>query len=251
MSTRLQLVHVSIASIAARQTAAWWSNVLGWELIDRDTEHPAIVPPGNGLPLRFVGSDQPKSRRNRLHFHLGCPGTAARRAMADKLIQQGARRADVGQGRATKLVLRDPEGNEFCLLEPLVDYPDTGPLTEIIIPARNPEALAEFWAQALGYVRVPAVNENAEPLVGLRRRSLTGPALTFSPTDDGAPRLGRVRLAVGGTPQSTAYLKSLGAKYRKGEDDAHGLTMHDSEGNAFYVLGAPPPEAADSAASPV
>lgn len=33
-----------------------------------------------------------------------------------RLIGLGARRADVGQGDASWIVLTDPEGNEFCVL---------------------------------------------------------------------------------------------------------------------------------------
>jgi hypothetical protein len=33
-----------------------------------------------------------------------------------RLIAHGARRVDIGQGDAAWVVLADPEGNEFCVL---------------------------------------------------------------------------------------------------------------------------------------
>jgi hypothetical protein len=34
------------------------------------------------------------------------------------VLARDARRADVGQGDAPRVVLVDPEGNEFCVLQP-------------------------------------------------------------------------------------------------------------------------------------
>ena len=34
----------------------------------------------------------------------------------DRLLGLGATRADIGQGEQSWIVLRDPEGNEFCIL---------------------------------------------------------------------------------------------------------------------------------------
>jgi hypothetical protein len=39
-----------------------------------------------------------------------------RDAEVERLLALGAIRADVGQGEQTWIVLRDPEGNEFCVL---------------------------------------------------------------------------------------------------------------------------------------
>jgi hypothetical protein len=36
----------------------------------------------------------------------------------ERLIALGARRIDIGQGDVSRVVLADPEGNEFCVLTP-------------------------------------------------------------------------------------------------------------------------------------
>lgn len=244
MSARLELVHLALDSLSPKSAATWWSQALGWP---RDVDawglegvHP---PPGQpGVAVRFLASDQPKARRNRLHLHLGCAGLSARRAMADRLISSGGRRADVGQGRSAKLVLRDPDGNEFCLAEPLQGYENTGVVSEIIVPARNPDDLATFWAAALGYERARAVNENGDPVTGLRRPDQTGPALTVVRSEEAPPRLGRTRMALGSNadlPHTVEHLVSLGAKKRNDEPENHAVVLHDPEGTAFCLLRPP------------
>ena len=41
-----------------------------------------------------------------------------RDAEVERLVALGARRADIGQGQQSWVVLADPEGNEFCVLGP-------------------------------------------------------------------------------------------------------------------------------------
>ena len=48
-------------------------------------------------------------------------------------------------------VLTDPEGNEFCVLEPRDIYRDTGPVAAILTDCADPAALARFWADAAGW----------------------------------------------------------------------------------------------------
>lgn len=40
-----------------------------------------------------------------------------RRCMPSRMLAQGARRADVGQGDAPRAVPADPEGSEFCVVQ--------------------------------------------------------------------------------------------------------------------------------------
>jgi Glyoxalase-like domain len=56
----------------------------------------------------------------------------------------GATPADVGQGEVPWVVLADPEGNEFCVLEPRERYIGTGRLAAVVVKAADPPALARF-----------------------------------------------------------------------------------------------------------
>ena len=69
------------------------------------------------------------------------------------------------------VVLADPEGNEFCVLEPRPEYAGggAGRLAAIVVDALRPGALAPFWRAASGW----------QPLAGLTDAEgvrLAGPA---------------------------------------------------------------------------
>lgn len=94
--------------------AQWWARMLDGEVL----EWPAGVEVrlGGGPSLFFTPVPEAKAGKNRLHLDLYADDQGA--AVAD-LLARGAARADVGQpADAECVVLRDPEGNEFCLLDP-------------------------------------------------------------------------------------------------------------------------------------
>jgi len=67
--------------------------------------------------LLFLRVPEDKTIKNRLHFDLrpGDQGEEVRR-----LVGLGAQRVSIGQGSDVSwVVLADPDGNEFCVLEPL------------------------------------------------------------------------------------------------------------------------------------
>jgi hypothetical protein len=83
---------------------------------------PAGARPGAGDPSIDVAPvPDSKTVKNRLHLDLRADGTT-RDEELDRLIALGARRVDVGQGPDVSwVVLADPEGNEFCLLQRTVE----------------------------------------------------------------------------------------------------------------------------------
>jgi catechol 2,3-dioxygenase-like lactoylglutathione lyase family enzyme len=96
--------------------ARWWAETLGWEVVFGAPAGVEVRPPhGRGASLFFVPSDDEKITKNRLHMDLYAEDQAA---AVERLVARGAERVDIGQGDADWVVLRDPEGNEFCLLEP-------------------------------------------------------------------------------------------------------------------------------------
>jgi hypothetical protein len=53
--------------------------------------------------------------KNRLHLDFRPDD---QQAEVERFLRAGARRADVGQGEVSWVVLADPEGNEICVLTP-------------------------------------------------------------------------------------------------------------------------------------
>ncbi len=93
--------------------AGFWSALLGGE-VELDHDGDARLRPPGGPVLDFLRVPEPKSGKNRLHLDLR---TTDLDAAIEQVLALGASRADdvyVGSGWQ---VLRDPEGNEFCLLK--------------------------------------------------------------------------------------------------------------------------------------
>jgi hypothetical protein len=92
----------------------WWAEALGWVVVNDDPEEFEIRPAPEQVPgLLFARVPEAKTLKNRLHLDFRPDD---RDAEVDRLLELGARRADVGQGEQTWVVLTDPEGNEFCVL---------------------------------------------------------------------------------------------------------------------------------------
>jgi hypothetical protein len=92
----------------------WWRDALGWVVVNDDPDEFEIRPTADRLPgLLFALVSESKTTKNRLHLDFRPDD---RDAEVERLLALGARRADVGQGEQTWIVLADPEGNEFCVL---------------------------------------------------------------------------------------------------------------------------------------
>jgi len=98
--------------------ANFWAAALGSNVDEDSTAERAYVEaPGWGGPnMWFVRVPEPKTAKNRLHFDLRAPGRVdePRRVDAEvaRLVALGATIVRAGSDLT---VLRDPEGNEFCV----------------------------------------------------------------------------------------------------------------------------------------
>ena len=141
-----QRVQVTIDCADPASLAAFWAEALGyvvqpppegfeswpaalraWGVPESDWNNANAVvdPAGVGPRVYFQRVPEPKAVKNRVHLDVGVsdgPGTepAVRREQirpaADRLLALGA--TEVGEREAMGglwVVMRDPEGNEFCL----------------------------------------------------------------------------------------------------------------------------------------
>ena len=120
MNIRIQCLCIDSAHPS--KSADFWEAALGWRRT-YDTDNEVVLEPPEGsledgvVPdLLFIKVSDPKAVKNRLHLDLRPKDQAAEVARLEAL---GARRADVGQGDVSWVVLNDPDGNEFCVLKPL------------------------------------------------------------------------------------------------------------------------------------
>ncbi|GAA3286873.1 MULTISPECIES: VOC family protein [Dactylosporangium] len=100
--------------------ARFWSAALGYDIDPGDDGDAHLRPrDGQGLSVWLQPTSAVKAGKNRNHpdLRVDTSGASAVDAEVDRLLALGATRADVGQrGDEGFVVLRDPEGNEFCLL---------------------------------------------------------------------------------------------------------------------------------------
>jgi predicted enzyme related to lactoylglutathione lyase len=94
--------------------ARWWSRLLGGT-VEVDDDGDATLHTAGGLPIDFLRVPDAKTVKNRLHLDLRTTDLAAATSQA---VALGAARADDVYDGGRWQVLRDPEGNEFCLLRP-------------------------------------------------------------------------------------------------------------------------------------
>ena len=114
---------VCVDSADPRRTATFWQQALGWRRT-YDTDDEVVLEPPEGSAedgvspdILFLKVPEEKAVKNRLHLDLRPVDQATE---VDRLLGLGATHADVGQPPdSTFTVLRDPDGNELCVLQAL------------------------------------------------------------------------------------------------------------------------------------
>lgn len=109
-----RLAMVCTDAIDPPALAGFWASLLGGEMsVDGDGD--AWVQVGSGPRLDFLRVPEVKTLKNRLHLDIAVTDLALATAEA---LALGASLADDVYDGGRWQVLRDPEGNEFCLLPP-------------------------------------------------------------------------------------------------------------------------------------
>jgi hypothetical protein len=181
----------------------------------------------------------PKVGKNRVHIDLNSHSADDQSAIIQRLQEAGATPADIGQGDVPWEVLADPEGNEFCVLDPRDDYARAGAVASVVIDTADPASLGPFWVAATGWT---AAEPDAEGDVRLTRPDGLGPRLELLRVDD--PKLAKNRLHIDVAPHAADdqaaevdRLRALGATDADvGQGTQTWVVMADPDGNEFCVL---------------
>lgn len=159
----LVLYAVAFGADDPARLAQFWAQLLGRDVTRSVTDPTASLVPGLGsqLNLAFAPSSAPRPGRNPLHLHVtsdsgrdGGRDSGRPEGQADtvaRALALGARHRDVGQRPEERhVVLEDPEGNEFCVIEADNRYlAGTGPLGEVACDGSH--ATGVFYSSALGW----------------------------------------------------------------------------------------------------
>jgi predicted enzyme related to lactoylglutathione lyase len=234
-----QLLALCLDSDDPPALARFWAGVLGWEIADEPQAGTALRPTDDtGFGFRFLPTQELKAGHNRVHFHLTSTSLENQQQTVARSLGLGARHIDVGQRREEgRVVLADPEGNEFCVIEPGNSWlAGCGFFAELACDGS--QQVGYFWSAALGW---PLVwDQDLQTAIrsphGGAKISWGGPPLM--------PKTGKGRLhfdlapPVHGDQQAEVdRLVSLGAtRIDTGRDEVSWVAMADPDGNEFCVL---------------
>jgi hypothetical protein len=118
-----RLTEIAVDCADPHLLAGFWCQVLGYEVLEVDDDEGLVsIGPAPGAAvaagaptLGFARVPEPRTVKNRLHLDLN-PSDRDQDAEVRRLLDLGARRAEVGADEHPWVVLLDPEGNELCVL---------------------------------------------------------------------------------------------------------------------------------------
>lgn len=169
----MHLENVVFDAIDPQRLGRFWEEALGTENLSDSPEGfetRLAVPGGQWLDLCF--QPVPDVPVEPLRLHLDLAGGAAQEFMVRRMLELGARPADVGQREVPWIVLADVEGNPFCVLEDRAAYAGSGQLAALPLSSADPAGDQEFWAWLTGWLPV----RGSVPYA-LRHPSGVGPTL--------------------------------------------------------------------------
>jgi predicted enzyme related to lactoylglutathione lyase len=233
-----RLVSLCIDANDSLRLARFWAEALRWEIEKTDGEIGLVPTDGTQFGILFEPVPEKKAGKNSIHLDLTTRSIVDQTESVARLVELGARHIDVGQSAEdSHVVLADPEGNEFCLIEPTNNFLATcGRLGSITCDGSR--AVGYFWSQALGW---PLVWDQDEE-TAIRAPDGTGPFITWGPPVPTKTQKNRLHLDIappadGDQRAEVDRLISLGATpIDIGQGDVSWVVMADPDGNEFCVL---------------
>lgn len=238
----MHLENLVVDAADPARLGRFWEAALGGERLTDGAdgfETRVAVPGGPVLDVCFqpvAGAPTPSPR-----LHLDLRGGVEQEAVVQRLLALGARHLDVGQGDVPWVVLADPEGNPFCVLEERTVDAVSGPVSALPLDSADPDRDVGFWGWLTGWTDVPGVAART-----LQHPSGLGPLLELCPElGPKGPAKNRlhldVRLDPGDDPDEVAA--GIGARGGRALAPlAEGLPWRlfaDPSGNEVCLLPAP------------
>jgi hypothetical protein len=230
---------VTVDALDPARLAAFWAGLLDREPAEDPDGAIALPPPEDpGFRVRFVPTEDHRVGPNQIHFDLTSSSLEDQRAIVARALELGGSHLDIGQDPDDgHVVLADPEGNAFCVIEPDNNFlAGCGPIGAV--NCDGTQQVGYFWSKALGW---PLVWDQDEETAIQSPRGGSKMAWGGPPVN---PKTGKNRLhldiapAVGDDQHAEVErLVSLGAtRLDIGQGDVDWVVMADPDGNEFCVL---------------
>ncbi|MEU8230506.1 VOC family protein [Actinoplanes sp. NPDC048967] len=218
----MPLLAVTMEAPDPARTARFWAGLLRRDVVE---DAGGLLLPGEDaqLGLRFVAGRAGLLGASRMHLHLTSRDLQEQRQTVATALQLGGNHLDVGQKPEEEhVVLADPAGYPFCVIEPGNAYlAGCGVLGELT--CEGSREVGVFWSKALGWPLVWDQNEETaiQSPRGGTKIAWAGPPVP--PRSE--PNRQRFEL----TAAATDDLISLGAT--RWENGA----LADPDGNEFHL----------------
>ena len=230
------LVALCFDAIDPGRLSRFWAGVLDRKIADDGLS--LLSSDSSGFSIEFQLTHEQKVGPNQMHLHLTSTSLVDQQSTVARALALGGRHLDIGQSPEEEhVVLADPEGNEFCVIEPGNTYlADCGFLAEVACDGSR--EVGYFWREALGWPLVWDQDQETaiQSPIGGTKIAWGGPPV--------APKTGKNRLHFDLAPPAHAGQQgevdrfvALGAtRFDIGQGGISWVVMADPAGNEFCVL---------------
>jgi predicted enzyme related to lactoylglutathione lyase len=249
----LRLNHITFACERPERIAEFWGAVLGYTIGPRGASWAADDPRGEGPQLVFNRMAKSPTIELPIHLDVNVPD---REGEVERLRGLGAhlvetKTSSIGDFSETWTVMRDPEGNGFCVQGPDARKPQPY-LGNVTFSSAEPKQLGPFWSQALGWnaekieedfierlLRAGMDPRETDAYYATRNPDGSRPRLLFQRREKSRPEAYPIHLdlAADDREEDVARLTSRGATLveAKTRGERSWTILRDPEGNPFCV----------------
>jgi predicted enzyme related to lactoylglutathione lyase len=246
----LRLNHITFACEEPQRVAEFWTELLDGYTAERSGA--AYFVRGDGPELFFNQREKSPTIELPIHLDVNVPDFEAER---ERLLGLGAKLVEtkshmIGDLSETWTVMRDPEGNGFCLQSPPTT--EARRIGNVTFSCAEPIELGKFWAAALGWSDEPidegfikqlldaGMDERERESFYVTRETPTSrPRLLFQRREKSRPASYPIHLDFRADDRETEIerLTGLGATIEetKSDEERTWTVMRDPESNPFCV----------------
>jgi predicted enzyme related to lactoylglutathione lyase len=247
----LRLNHITFACDEPARVAEFWTRLLDGYTAEQSGE--AYFGRGDGPELFFNRMEKSPTIELPIHLDVNVPD---REAELERLLGLGAKLVEtkshaIGELSETWTVMRDPEGNGFCIQTPHNPQPQRY-IGNITFSSAEPKRLGSFWAAALGWPEEEIDRSFIETLLAAgmderetesfyvaRETPTSRPRLLFQRREKSRPASYPIHLdfRTDDREAEVERLTTLGAtaEETKSDDERTWAVMRDPESNPFCV----------------
>jgi predicted enzyme related to lactoylglutathione lyase len=186
----LRLQHITFSCDDPARVAEFWGRLLDYETAAAGDSWLATDPRGEGTRLLFNRMEKSPTIELPIHVDVNVPDRETELA---RVLELGGYLVMTKSHSAGELewewtVMRDPEGNGFCIQSPPNALPHRY-IGDVTFACAEPRQLGRFWANALGWPDEEVDESLLQQLrdTGMEERDLTAFWVTRAP-DGGRPR---------------------------------------------------------------